>query len=185
MKQDPKKSYLYLPWPVYLAQFYAFECYRAHSDDFDSGYKYDTTRSVFELEPVVSIKGSAERDMLRHNLTTQPKNYVDIPTDEATICIQVPCFPNMPPAYYNYLSPQSDELLRELIRSRVRLDLYSYVTRFWQGKGGPVTLDNLIYAWMENHGIEDRSDNFEAVKQLYSRQRNKYHMYNIRMKNHE
>lgn len=184
MKQDPNKSYLYLRWPVYLAQFYAFECYKAHAEDFDSAYKYDTTRSVFELDPVVSIKGSAERDMLRHNLTTQPKNHVELPSDEATLCLQVPSFPNMPPAYYNYLSPQSDDLLRELIRSRVRLDLFRYVTKFWQGRNSPVTLDSLIYAWMENHGIDNRPDSFEAVKQLYIRQRNKYHIF-IKRKNHE
>ena len=82
MKNRRNSYYLYLNWPVYLAQWYAHEMYRLkHSEDEHiSPYIYDCSAPVTELDPVDTRRGSAERNILEMCLSKQPDNIRVLPS---------------------------------------------------------------------------------------------------------
>lgn len=165
------RFYLYLPWPKYLAQWYAHEMYRLDhlNEEVLPTFVYDCDAEIRELEPVQTRRGSAERNILEMCLVKQPEAVPELPDRGATICIEIPSFLNKPACTYNYLNKPARELLEQTVRNHFRLELTKYMNKVVSSKGNPVTLDKRIEAFMATNGIEYNETNLVAVKQLWRR----------------
>lgn len=174
--KNQNRCYIYLVWPKYLAQWYAHEMYRISKleDSVQPPYMYDCDVEVSELEPVVTLRGSAERNILEMCLTKQPDAIPEPYPAGATICIEIPYFANRPPEVFNYLRPSGRELLETTVRNHFRLALTKWMNKMlFQYRvvksGGSATQEKVIEAFMEAHGIEYTETNLLAIKQIWQR----------------
>ena len=120
--------------------------------------------------PVSLTRGSAESDILELFLTKQPSILParPAPTDTA---IYIPSFKHKETRTYNYLPPRATLALKKTIRTRFVIQLWNDLYKFENiGKRN----DELIYAWMEAHGIECNETNWCAISKIYYRKRKVY-----------
>lgn len=174
--KESNRYYLYLSFPKYLAQWYAHEMHRlAHIDeDVEPPFMYRCDVEVEDLEPVKTLRGSAERNILEMCLTKQPDSVPERKPKDATICIEIPAFLGKPASIYNYLRPVSRELLEATVRNHFRMDLTKYINKTMftyriVKQGGSATLEKVIETFMENNGIEYTESNVEAIKKIWQR----------------
>ena len=165
--------HLYLSLPVYLAQWYAYECRRnqqAAADTFSVPvYKYP--------EPIHPLRGSVESDILATYLTKQPSSVPEDFREGATLVLVIPSFRHRDPQIYNYLPPKAREYLTETIRRRFKCALWRDINKLdpaLQRK------DLAIAAWMEKHGIDDTETNYNSILKIYDRAYNTYRQSELR-----
>lgn len=190
--KDQNRFYLYLPWPKYLAQWYAHEMYRLQhfEDDVLPPYMYDCDVEVRDLEPVRTQRGSAERNIIEVFLTKQPSSAPAKPSQDTSICLEIPNFVGKPACTYNYLTPYAQALLERTVRNRLRVELTKYLNKVLftyqiirKGAGGSIT--QIIEPFMEQNGIENTESNYESLRQLMYRMWNAERMAQQRKKKKE
>ena len=145
------KFLLYLPLEDYIAQWFIHE---------QGG-------SV----PVQLTRGSVESKLLEVYLTNRPEDTLPEVCSEGMTAIAIPTFRNRPPEVFNYLPKAALNSLLSIIRSRFDVKLWEELHHF--GKIGK-RQDELIYAWMNKHGIDLTEKNWNAIAKRYQRQRNIY-----------
>lgn len=121
-------------------------------------------------EPVRLVRGSVESKRLKLLLDLRPDS---LPPDllanaGALTPVVIPSYPSRDPRTFNYVCPSGIALLCETIRDRFDSDFYEWMSkthiRFER-------IDNLIYAWMEMHGIEPTETNWNSIAKRYQRLR--------------
>lgn len=144
---------LYIPLEDYLAQWFIHE----HGGEV----------------PVHLIRGSVESKILEVYLTHRPEDLLPDIGGEGKLAIAIPSFRNRPPEVFNYLPQRALSSLLNIIRNRFDIQLWGDLHHF-----GKISKrqDELIYAWMEKHGIEMTETNWNAIAKRYQRQRNIYMM---------
>lgn len=121
--------------------------------------------------PVVVRKNSAESDILETFLTVPPSDAVpDLPAP-GKVAIKLPAFKYKDTRSYNYLPCRARIALAHCIKVRFRVQLWEELHTF-DNIGGSIT--DIIYAWMEKHGIELSEKNWETIRQMYFRKRKIY-----------
>lgn len=144
--------YIYLKMEPYLAEWYI------HEND--------------GVHPIHLKRGSAESDIVSLFLTKRPKDVSPDLGKDANLSIIVPSFSYRNPEYYNYLSPRAKTALVKTIYNR-------FVVQLWQDlhkiENLSCILTDLIYVWMETHGITPTPENCETLRQCYYRKRKLYH----------
>lgn len=142
---------LYIPLEDYLAQWFVHE----------QGGEV----------PVQLTRGSVESKILEVYLAHRPDGQLPEKGGEGKLAIAIPSFRNRPPEVFNYLSKNALASLVSIIRSRFDVQLWIDLHHF-----GKISKrqDELIYAWMEKHGIELTETNWNAIAKRYQRQRNVY-----------
>lgn len=125
----------------------------------------------FGSEPISFPKGSAEADLLESLLAKKPRSGADFPLDESMIAIELPFYKHKNVRDYNYLSPRAQKAIERMIYIRFQVQMWEELH----------TVDNtyriigdVIYAWLEAHGIEPTAQNWETVRQMYYRKRKIY-----------
>ena len=101
---------------------------------------------------------------------------------EGLTAIVIPRFRHRPPQTYNYLTNATRNLLLSLIRSRFDYQLWSelhHLSNFGKEQ------KELIYAWLEKHGIEPEGKNWDSVNKRYRRLKEKYSDRQRSKKNYE
>lgn len=121
--------------------------------------------------PVAFPKNSMENDIIELGLMKKP--YLALPNEpgENKVPIALPYFKSKNVRYNNYLSLKSRNALQRCIRSRFVMTLWKDLYKF--GYIGKKKQD-LIWAWMETHGIEATDTNFNTIAKIYLRKRNVY-----------
>lgn len=122
-------------------------------------------------EPVRLDRASIESKILEQYLMTLPPNCEPQLPQEDTVAIIIPTFRVKDPAYYNYLPKTARDALVQCIRDRFDVELFTDLHTF--ARIG-MRLDNIIYAWMETHGIELTETNWCVISKRYQRQRRVY-----------
>ena len=87
------------------------------------------------------------------------------------MCIELPNFRSKDTRSNFYLPPKATEALKACIRNRFDIEMWNALHRFdaiFQRQ------DNLIYAFMEKHGIEQTEKNWNAIAKRYQRKRDIY-----------
>lgn len=121
--------------------------------------------------PVKIRRNSAESDILETFLTTPPAEPItDLPA-ENKVAIILPSFKNKDPRTYNYLPVRARMALAHTIRVRFRVQLWEELQAF-ENSDCPIT--EIIYAWMEKHGIDLTEKNWETIRQMFFRKRKVY-----------
>lgn len=121
--------------------------------------------------PVEFPKNSAENDVLELGLTTKPYLAVEIGPAENHVPIALPCFKHKDVRFYNYLPHKARRALAHCIRTRFVIALWNDLNKF--GYIGRRKQD-LIWAWMEAHGIMATETNWNTIAKIYMRKRNVY-----------
>lgn len=142
--------YVYLNLERYLAEWYIHE----------SGGS-----------PVVLKKGSAESDVLECFLQKLPADKMPDTGKESNVTIKIPCFKYKDPRTYNYLPPLAKKALERTIYIRFRVQMWNELYKL---DNTECCITDLIYAWMEKHGITPDEKNWENIRQMYLRKRNSY-----------
>ncbi len=121
--------------------------------------------------PVHLTRGSVESKILEVFLTHRPEDQLPDVAGDGKLAIIIPSFRNRPPEVFNYLPQHALSSLLNIIRSRFDIQLWNELHHF-----GKITnrQDELIYAWMEKHGIAMTEKNWNAIAKRYQRQRNVY-----------
>ena len=126
------------------------------------------------------VANSAENDVIELALTTLPKGTMPNLPEEDTVAIEIPTFKYKDVRDNNYLPKKGQNALKACIRARFILQLWKELQKF--GYIGEQKQD-LIYAWMQAHGIEADETNFNTIVKIYMRKRNAYRLQIYRRKN--
>lgn len=126
----------------------------------------------FGAEPISFPKGSAEADLLEFLLKRPPKTKIDASVDShQRVAIELPFYKHKNVRDFNYISPRGEKALERLIYIRFQVQMWEELH----------TVDNtyrligdVIYCWLEKHGIEPTAQNWETVRQMYYRKRKQY-----------
>ncbi len=121
--------------------------------------------------PVHLTRGSVESKILEVYPAHRPEDKLPDTPGEGKLAIAIPSFRNRPPEVFNYLPQRAVSSLLATIRNRFDIQLWNDLHHF-----GKITKrqDELIYAWMEKHGIEMTETNWNAIAKRYQRQRTVY-----------
>ena len=127
-------------------------------------------------KPVHLKRGCAESDFLHFNLKRLaegeiPETAWNVKAKEGQVIVPIiiPSFTGLPAATYNVLRPKAKAALVEIIRSRFKVELWTYMERF---EHLHVEQKSLLYAWMETNGIP--SQYWDSVMKILHRQRDNY-----------
>ena len=125
--------------------------------------------------PVEFPRDSPENRLIKRFLDKQPR---DLPPQlSGNLHIKIPQTKEKDPrAGYFYLSPRAVSLVKESLYSLFVQNLWAELGDSHQYK---VELTNLIYAWLDKHGIEDKY--WECIRQKYYRLRKLYAEKNIKL----
>ena len=145
--------FIYIHLDDYLAQWFIN----------DQGGKY----------PVELKRGSVESIILESFLAKQPE---DIPqqteaNNPDAVKIAIPFFKSKDVNYFNYLPKRAEDLLVATIRNRFDVELWTTLHKFTSIINRQ---DELIYAFMESHGIEINEKNWCTIAKRYQRKRTVY-----------
>lgn len=123
------------------------------------------------VQPIVLPKLSTENHILEMCLIKTPPNAIpDLPT-ETSVAIAIPYFKYKHPKTYHYLPRKSKELLCKYIRQRFSYLLWTDLHRYgWIGR----SKQDLLYSWMDAHGIERTEKNWNALAKLCQRNHKNY-----------
>lgn len=142
---------LYLPLEDYLAQWFLHE---------NGG-----------TEPVQLVRGSVEWGLLEQFLTTRPADYQPEVNHDGCVCIVIPNFRKKDTRDNYYLPPRATEALRACIRNRFDVAMWNSIHKF---SNLFLRQDELIYAFMEQNGIDANEKNWNAIAKRYQRKRDLY-----------
>ncbi|MDE6346669.1 MAG: hypothetical protein K2L55_08370 [Muribaculaceae bacterium] len=122
-----------------------------------------------ESERVVFPRGSAPRAVLSSLLRKAPRDYRPDDSD-GRVPVEVPTFKGINPATFNYLSPKGQTALisacKKLFQSTLSNELHELFSH-------DVQITDIIYEFMDRHGIEPTERNWETIRQMYLRMRKK------------
>lgn len=142
---------VYIKPPEYLAQWLLHEFW-------DS----ETARVVFP-------RGSAPRAVLSSLLRKAPAFYY-VPDSSDLIPVEVPAFKGINPANFNYLSPKGQTALISACKKLFQAMLFNELHELFDHD---VQITDIIYDFMDRHGIDGTERNWETIRQMYCRMRKK------------
>lgn len=122
-----------------------------------------------ESARVVFPRGSAPRAILRSLIRKPPRGYRPCAID-GWLPIEVPTFKGINPATFNYLSPNSQTALISACKDLFQATMVSELHELFNHD---VSIINVVYEFMDRHGIEPDEKNHEAIRQMYYRLRKK------------
>lgn len=142
---------VYVSLPDYLHQWLRHEF-----------WDEDTGRVVFP-------QGSAPRAVLQSLLRPKPRDWQQEDTT-GMLRIEVPSVKGVNPATFNYLSAHGQAALTSACKSLFRSVLWLELNPLFPHD---VQITEVVYDFMDRHGIERTERNWEAIRQMYSRMRKK------------
>ena len=122
-----------------------------------------------ETERVVFPRGSAPRAVLGAMLRKAP-NHCHPSKGPYNLPIEVPTFKGINPATFNYLSPSGHAALIAACKTLFKATLFSELHELFDHD---VQITDIIYDFMDRHGIDRSERNWETIRQMYSRMRKK------------
>ena len=122
--------------------------------------------------PIRFPRGSIENDIIELGLKIRDpeKEPVDLP-GEGKYPVVLPFFKFKDVMTYNHLSDSSKDELVHCLKVRFAIALWNDLFKF--GHIGKQKQD-LIYAWMDAHDIDDTETNWNAISKIYARKRKSY-----------
>lgn len=118
---------------------------------------------------VVFPRGSAPRAVLCSLLRKAPRDFCPGDTS-GLIPVEVPSFKGINPATFNYLSPIGQTALISACKKLFQATLSNELHELFSYD---VQITDIVYEFMDRHGIERSERNWETIRQMYSRMRKK------------
>lgn len=142
---------IYLNLPAYLDQWLRHDYWNS-----------ETKRVEFE-------RGSNAHSILSRFLRKRPAGFV-FPDTSDMLPVEVPTFKGMNPDHHNYLIHEGTKALVSAIKRNFKALLDKELAVFYTQD---VVITDIIYAFMAAHGIEDTEKNWETIRQMFKRLRDK------------
>lgn len=114
-------------------------------------------------------RGSAPRAVMQSLLRKVPAGWREEPK-EGKIAVEVPTFKGVNPATYCWLSETGRSVLVGACKKLFRAQLWEELGPLM---GHDVCITEVVYEFMDSHGIEPTEKNWEAIRQMYMRMRKK------------
>lgn len=118
---------------------------------------------------IVFARGSNTHSILSRYLRKRPKNFGPLDC-LGTLPVAVPTFKGMNPDSHNYLSSEGKKALVSAIKRNFKALLDHELSVFYNKD---VVITDIVYAFMADHGIEPTEKNWETIRQMYKRLRDK------------
>lgn len=144
------RNILYLEMPDYLGQWLCHDYWNA------------------EGQYISFPRGSAPMVILLSLLRRSPE-IVNEPT-QGSVPILLPTFKGIPEDAFNYLSKAGQIAFVSACKTLFKSVMFSELNRLFDQK---VQITNIIYDFMDRHGIEPEERNWETIRQMYMRMRKK------------
>lgn len=122
-----------------------------------------------ESQRIVFPRGSAPRAVLAAVLRRAPSRYLPS-KGPCTLPVEVPTFKGVNPATFNYLSPYGHSALIAACKTLFKAALYNELHVLFDHD---VQITDIIYDFMDRHGIDRSERNWETIRQMYLRMRKK------------
>lgn len=120
---------------------------------------------------IVFPRNSAEWTLLSLFISKRPdRSPVDVAAD-GLLPVKVPTLPGKNPAVHNYLSDAGKLALVNTIKRRFKKMMWDELHVI---KPDEVQITDIVYAFMEKHGISNNEKNWETIRQMYFRMRKVY-----------
>lgn len=142
---------IYVKFPDYLSQW-------LHHEYWDE----ETKRVEFP-------RGTAPHAVLKSLLRPLPPTWRQGDTT-GLLRIKVPTFKGINPATFNYLSPKGEAALASACRTLFKAQLFLELSPLFEHD---VEISDVIYDFMDRHGIEADPKSWESIRQMYFRMRKK------------
>ena len=121
--------------------------------------------------PIRFPRGSIENDIIELGLKIRGDDEpVDLP-GEGMYPVVIPFYKYKDVMTYNHLSESSKDQLIHCLKVRFAIALWNDLFKF--GHIGKQRQD-LIYAWMDAHDIDDTETNWNTISKIYTRKREAY-----------
>ena len=121
--------------------------------------------------PIRFPKGSIENDIIELGLKPLPEGASPDLPGEGKYPIVLPFFRYKDVRFHNYLPQSAKSELIHNLKVCFAIELWKDLNKF--GYIGKQKQD-LIWTWMETHGIEDTETNFNAILKIYARKRDAF-----------
>ena len=122
-------------------------------------------------EPIEFPRNSTENDVIELGLMKKPFLAAVPGPGDNRVAIRVPYFKDKDIRKYTFLPVSARKSLARCIRSRFVIALWNDLCKF--GHIGRQKQD-LLWTWMESHGIEQNDTNFNTIAKIYKRKRDVY-----------
>ena len=142
---------IYLELPTYLEQWLRHDYWDASSG-----------RVEFE-------RGSNCHCIMATFLKSRPLGFREADY-EGLLPVEVPTFKGLKPETHNYLSREGQSALISAIKRNFKVLLDKELSVFF---AHDVSITDIVYAFMDKHGIEPTAQNWETIRQMYKRMRDK------------
>lgn len=114
-------------------------------------------------------RGSNVHSILSCFLRKTPAGYIK-PDTEGLLPVEVPTFKGMFPDCHNYLTAEGHRALVSALKRNFKALLDKELSVFYTHD---VVITDIVYAFMAKHGIESNERNWETIRQMYKRLRDK------------
>lgn len=115
-------------------------------------------------------RGSNAHCILSRYLTRRPATYIHPANAAELLPVEVPTFKGMNPDSHNFLIPEGERALVSALKRNFKAVLDKELAVFFTRD---VVITDIIYAFMAMHGIEATERNWETIRQMYKRMRDK------------
>lgn len=122
-----------------------------------------------ETQRVILPRGSAPRAVLISVLRATPEGYKSGPS-EGTLPISVPTIKKLNPATFCYLPDSGKTAVISTCKKIFKANLFEELHSLF---AHDVQITDIIYCFMDKHGIERTEKNWETIRQMYKRMRDK------------
>ena len=136
-------------------------------DYLDQWLRHDYWNPV--TERVEFERGSNVHAILSRYLRREPQGYVRGDTS-GLLPVEVPTFKGMNPDQHNFLIKEGQKALVSAIKRNFKSVLDKELSAFYSQD---VVITDIIYAFMAVHGIENTERNWETIRQMFYRLRDK------------
>ena len=126
--------------------------------------------------PVSLVRGSVESNILMLFLENKKADHIEA-IDEKTLAIYIPSYKRCDPRNRNFLPERAKVALHKCIKNRFDVQMWQDLHQF---NNLGLQIDDIIYAWMEQHGIELSEMNWNAIAKRYQRKRRAYLDYELK-----
>ncbi len=113
-------------------------------------------------------RGSNECEILERLLKKTPENPIE---PDGNLPIEVPNFKSKPNKDFTWLTTKDRKMLVHALQVYFRIELWHDLFDIERLR---LPIGDSVWTWMEEHGISDDPKNWEAIRQIFYRQRLKY-----------
>lgn len=121
--------------------------------------------------PVNLIRGSVESKLLTRATVPMPHGIIPPRQQDDEVAVNIPYNKYHDPRTYNYITETGKRALVNLIKDDFDVNVWEFLHDF--GNIGKQQKD-LIYLFMEQHGIHEDGSCWDSIAKIYQRQRKNY-----------